>query len=282
MSAAYRAVLFDFFGTLTRAVRRGPAHDVIARQLGCDPQAFVRALDETFLQRSIGALGDPATALGVVARMAGGLPSRCTIDRMLTERLDAITADTRLRPEAAPVLELLRHGGLQTGVISDCGPELPVLMPTMSIAPYIDTCVYSVEVGARKPDPIMYLTACERLDVTPAECLYIGDGGSRELSGAGAVGMSALRLEAPDLGNHLVFDVDAGWCGPHIDCLTEVFEAVRARRQSAAGGRTIGAVSASGSGRQTPSGPGCSLAILACNCKMPCSSASGLGGHPGT
>jgi putative hydrolase of the HAD superfamily len=272
MSAAYRAVLFDFFGTLTRAVRRGPAHDVIARRLGCDPRAFTRALDETFLQRSIGALGDPATALGVVARMAGGRPNPCTVDRVLADRVSAISADTRLRPEATGVLESLRHVGLQTAVISDCGPELPVMMPGLPIAPHIDTCVFSVEIGARKPDAIMYLTACERLDVTPSECLYIGDGGSRELSGAGAVGMSALRLDAPDLGDHLVFDVDEGWCGPRIDCLTEVFDAlaarrepdaVRARRQPVMGGRTSGAVSASGSGRETPPMPERSPAILA-------------------
>ena len=32
-----RAVVFDFFGTLTRSVSRGPQHRVVARILGCDP-----------------------------------------------------------------------------------------------------------------------------------------------------------------------------------------------------------------------------------------------------
>jgi putative hydrolase of the HAD superfamily len=312
MSNAYRAVLFDFFGTLTQAVRRGPAHDRIARQLGCPPRAFTRALDETFLQRSTGALGDAATALGIVARMAGGRPSRYTLDRMLTDRVNAISADTRLRPEAAQVLELLRRFGLMTAVISDCGPELPVMMPALSIAPHIDTCVFSVEIGARKPDAIMYLTACERLGVRPSECLYVGDGGSRELSGASAVGMSAVRLDAPDLGDHLAFDVDEGWRGPRIDSLTDVFDALPATGgyvdagggvsacgcgvcgsglcgsgvcgsgAAVTGGRTNGAVNASGSGRDTPPGPDFSPAIFACSCRIPCSSASGRGGQPGT
>ena len=229
MPIAYRAVLFDFFGTLTQAVRRGPAHDLIARRLGCHPQAFTRALDETFLLRSTGGLGDAATALGVVARMAGGDPCAHTLRDVLADRIAAVSADTRLRPEAAQVLELLHRFGFATAVISDCGPELPAMMPAMRIAPYVDTCVFSVEIGARKPDPIMYLTACERLGVRPDECLYVGDGGSHELSGADAVGMSAIRLDAPDLHGHLAFDVDIGWSGPRIDCLTDVFDALSRR-----------------------------------------------------
>jgi putative hydrolase of the HAD superfamily len=223
MPTAFRAVLFDFFGTLTQAVRRGPAHELIARRLGCCPTAFAQALDETFLQRSTGALGDPATALGVVARMAGGAPTRQTVEGVLPDRIAAIAADTRLRPEAAQVLELLRRFGLATAVISDCGPELPLMLPALAIAPHVDTCVFSVQVGARKPDAVMYLTACGRLGVRPEECLYIGDGGSHELSGADAVGMTAIRLDAPDLHGHLAFDVDIGWSGPRIDCLTDVF-----------------------------------------------------------
>src|SRR5690606_22672577 len=38
---AIRAVVFDFFGTLTRAVRRGPGHLETARILGCDPAAMI-------------------------------------------------------------------------------------------------------------------------------------------------------------------------------------------------------------------------------------------------
>src|SRR5256714_15384471 len=58
--SVYRAVLFDFFGTLTRAVARGRAHQNIARWLGCDPRAFTAELNETFLERARGGYGPPA------------------------------------------------------------------------------------------------------------------------------------------------------------------------------------------------------------------------------
>jgi putative hydrolase of the HAD superfamily len=230
MSGAYRAVIFDFFGTLTTAVSRGPAHASIARKLGCEPDAFARALDATFRLRSVGAYGDPAQALGAVARLAGADPCAYTLASVVSARIAAVAADTHLRPEAVPVLDTLHRYGFRTAIISDCGPELPTMMPRLPIAASVDTCVFSIDVGHRKPEPIMYETACARLDVDPFDCLYIGDGGSRELSGATAAGMTAVRLEAPDLRRHLVYDPDDGWCGDHIDSLADVFDVMMRTR----------------------------------------------------
>jgi putative hydrolase of the HAD superfamily len=211
--ARIRAVLFDFFGTLTTAVHRGPAHANIARWLGCDPAVFAAELDRSFRVRARGGFGPQADALRRVTRRAGGGPSERRIAVALSARSAAVRADTRLRPEAVPVLAALRDGGLLTAVVSDCGPELPLFLSTLPVAPLLSTCVYSVEVGVCKPHPRIYLTACARLGVEPVECLYVGDGGSRELSGARAVGMTAVRLTAPDLGRHLQFDADTGWTG---------------------------------------------------------------------
>ena len=57
--------------------------------------------------------------------------------------------------------------------------------------------------------------------VSPEDCLYIGDGGSQELTGARAVGMTAIRLAAPDLAGHLRFNGEQGWTGPSARTLTE-------------------------------------------------------------
>lgn len=218
----YRAVLFDFFGTLTAAVRRGPAHDKIARRLGCTPAAYHRALDETFFDRCVGALGDPAEALATVAARAGARPSREDIRLALHDRVDALRADIRLRPEAVPVLSELRRRGLRTALVSDCGPEVPSLLADFPVRPLLEAVVLSIEIGRHKPDPLMYLTASARLSVRPAGCLYVGDGGSRELSGAVAAGMTAVRLDALDLGDHLAFDRDDAWDGPSVRSLADL------------------------------------------------------------
>ena len=54
-----------------------------------------------------------------------------------------------------------------------------------------DVIVYSHEVGIRKPDPAIYLLACDRLGVRPAEAVFLDD---KEVAveGARAVGMAAV------------------------------------------------------------------------------------------
>ncbi|MGN9911866.1 HAD family hydrolase [Phytohabitans sp. LJ34] len=221
---AYRAVLFDFFGTLTLSVRRGPAHTAVAQALGCDPDALVAVLDSSFYDRARGEYGSAEETMRWLAEQVGVRPSRRALRAALAARLLAMRTDTRLRPDAVATLRALRRRGLATAVVSDCTHELPQLLPTMRVAGLLDARVYSVEIGQCKPHHAIYLEACVRLGVPPSDCLYVGDGGSRELTGAAQLGMTAVRLAAPDLTHHLVFNAEPGWNGPTV---TRLFELVR-------------------------------------------------------
>lgn len=253
---SYRAVLFDFFGTLTHAVRRGPWHTAIAHQLGCDPATMIEVLDRSFPERSSGSFGCAAATLRWVCAQAGARPTTTAVREALSARVAAVEADTALRTEAVPTLRALRRRGLRTALVSDCGYELPAFLPRLPIARLLDTSVYSVHLRQRKPHPQMYLTACQRLGVAPHECLYLGDGGSRELSGAAGVGMTAVRLAAPDLAGHLVFDADQGWSGPTIQRLDQTLALVRGAPPSArtTGPRTVRRCRGIRSARSTAAG----------------------------
>jgi putative hydrolase of the HAD superfamily len=216
--------VFDFFGTLTRSVRRGPQHADIARALGCDPDAVLSVLDRTFQVRARGDLGSAEATLRWVTEQAGGRPRAAQLQAAVPARVDALKADTRLRADAESVLRAVRQRGLRTALISDCTHELPAFLPSMPIAPLLDVTVFSVEVGRCKPDPLIYLEACRRMRVAPEDCLYVGDGGSHELTGAAAVGMTAVRLAAPDLADHLVFDADEDFAGLSVPSLTAVLD----------------------------------------------------------
>jgi putative hydrolase of the HAD superfamily len=218
-----RAVVFDFFGTLTQAVSRGPAHDLVARRLGCAPDAFTRALNQTFTLRSVGALGGPHAALAVVTALAGGRATTEQLSLAYADRIAAIRADTRLRPDAISTLRTLRDRLLRTAVVSDCTPELTAFWPELPLAGLLDARVLSVEEHRCKPHPAMYREAARRLGVAPDECLYVGDGGSHELTGALRVGMTPIRLIADDAADHLVFRPDS-WTGPPVSCLAEVLD----------------------------------------------------------
>jgi putative hydrolase of the HAD superfamily len=221
-----RAVVFDYFGTLTRAVRQGPAHAQMARRLGCEPEQWLDLMSRTFYMRASGRLGEPVDVLYGLATVLGARPSRQTVRSVRVERVATVCADGPLRPDAVPVLAGLRQRGLRTALVSDCWYELPELLPELPVFPLLDARIYSVRVGRCKPHPAMFLEACDRLGVAPADCLYVGDGGSEELSGAAAVGMSPIRLAAPDLAGHLTFRPDAAFQGPSVASLSDLLPLV--------------------------------------------------------
>jgi putative hydrolase of the HAD superfamily len=218
----YRAVVFDFFGTLTRSVHRGPRHAAIARSLGCDPEVVRHVLDRTFHSRARGTFGSAEATLRWVSEQAGGRPLRSQVEAAVPARVDALRADTQLRADAVSALRAVKSRGLGTALISDCTHELPAFLPSLPVAPLLDAQVFSVELGVCKPEPEIYLAACDRLGVAAQECVYVGDGGSHELSGAEAVGMTAVRLAAPDLSDHLVFDQDSEFRGRSVTSLSEI------------------------------------------------------------
>ncbi|GAA2706281.1 HAD family hydrolase [Micromonospora olivasterospora] len=222
----FHAVLFDFFGTLTRPVQRGTAHRLTAELLGCPVEALAAVLDRSYYERASGRFGTAEATMRWVCEQAGVHPPESTLRAAVASRYRAVRADTRLRDEAVPVLAGLRRRGVRTGLISDCTHELPAFLPELAVAPLLDVRVFSVRVGRCKPDPALYLAACGRLGLAPADCLYVGDGGSRELTGAERAGMTAVRLAAPDLAEHMVFDAEPAWDGPVLHSLDEVLDVV--------------------------------------------------------
>src|SRR3954449_6220614 len=101
---AYRAAVFDFFGTLTRSVQRGPQHAEIARSLGVDPEAVRGVLDRTFRARACGRYGSAEATLRWVIEQTGARPAPAAIRAAMPARVDALRADTQLRPDAVSAL----------------------------------------------------------------------------------------------------------------------------------------------------------------------------------
>jgi putative hydrolase of the HAD superfamily len=219
-----RAVVFDYFGTLTPSTAKiitSDEYSAMAAALGVDAEQLDLAWQQSFEDRFTGRTGDLTGTLTLMADRLGAHPTEAGIAAAAAVRGVAYRRSARPRPETVGVLDTLRERGFRLAVVSDCSAELPELWPELPVAERIDTTVFSCAVGRRKPDPLLYRLACDGLGVPPADCVYVGDGGSGELTGATAFGMRAILIadELWGIGHRYEADV---WHGETIHSLTEL------------------------------------------------------------
>lgn len=224
-----RGVVFDLFGTLTVdqvPTERHRLQEPVARLLGVPLDAFLDALRSSFSDRATGVYGDAAQALGALATQLGGDPSPESLTAAVAVREDAERILIRPRPGVLELLADLRGSGVPVGVLSDCTWETVSIWPELAYAGLVDAAVFSVVVGARKPAPVMYDLVARGLGLAPEEILYVGDGGSSELTGARRAGMHPVLLRAsldePAAVQELRYDAEDGWAGEHVRDIGEL------------------------------------------------------------
>ena len=223
----FGAVIFDLFGTLVPNFSMLELERVLyemAALLSAPPQHVVRLWLDTFPQRAVGMFPTIGVNIAHICRTLDvtaeeGLVSRAADLWLALERRALIPRD-----DAIETLSRVRDAGLKIGLISDCSHPLPEVWPDTPFARLIDVPVFSCEVGVRKPDPRIYHVACNRLGIPPEHCLYVGDGGSQELTGASRVGMRAVLLRAREEERHQSVRYNADvWDGPSVSTLSEIF-----------------------------------------------------------
>jgi putative hydrolase of the HAD superfamily len=184
------ALFVDFGGVLTTSV--WDSFDAFCREHGLE-QGAVKALFRD----------DPA-ALADLRELETGRIAEAEFERRFAERLGLEEAidliDSMFRgmlpePIMVEAVRAARRAGVRTGLISNSWStdhydrEL--------LAELFDDTVISGEVGVYKPEPEIYLLACERLSVKPSACVFVDD--LREnCDAAEAVGMMAILHRDPE------------------------------------------------------------------------------------
>lgn len=190
------SVIFDVFGTLIRIQeKRNPYLQLLryGRTQGVSPCAdhiqmfMTRALDWE----------EAAHTLGIRA----GYVKLHGFCRMLQEELESMT----LYDDAQKAIEMLQEAGIKVGLCSNLasgyGPAVRELLPGM------DAYAFSYEVGAMKPNPIIYQSVCRDLGVQPGQQLggprvaMIGDSIRCDRDGARAAGIAGFHLSRQGQGD---------------------------------------------------------------------------------
>lgn len=220
-------MLFDLFNTLIPGggpTERDAVSHAMAGDLGLDPVAFARLYNATYDERARGRLGDLHETIRALAKSLGTQPSDEQVAAAAQRRLD-FTLSLHGATWALPALKALRTAGYRLGLVSDCTAETPMLWSESPLAAYLEVMSFSCATGIRKPAAEAYRVATDGLGVEPDECLYVGDGGSGELTGARALGMRAVRYQ-PEAEPEEVIDGEE-WDGETVADLGELVGLLR-------------------------------------------------------
>ena len=181
--AAIRGVLFDWGDTLfsppdagkvivaaaaERGVRIDPER---ARALWDELWAAGKTPDELAKGRDLSAEAHREVWTALFERAQTTVPG---IASTLYERV----MDPRAwipYPDTGPTLRALHARGVKVGIVSNVPRDLRPIFAAHGLADAVDAFTHSFEVGAEKPDPAIFLRACEALGTAPAETLMVGD-----------------------------------------------------------------------------------------------------------
>ena len=91
------------------------------------------------------------------------------------------------------------QGRIKLGVITNGNADLEVI----GLGHHFHYTLSSAQFGRAKPDPAIFLTACEAMQVAPHEAVYVGDDLRLDVQGAQQVGMKAVWMNRAGSDAHL-------------------------------------------------------------------------------
>ncbi|MEO7724368.1 MAG: HAD-IA family hydrolase [Chthoniobacterales bacterium] len=207
-----KAISFDAGNTLIRLTKSvGQNYALIGQRQGLelDPDAVDRVFGQLWREAPV----RPATEGGPRPGDDKGW-WRELVDRLLDQvsaRIDAPARDRffeaayglfaesgvwALYPEVREVLEALAPR-YELMVISNFDGRLRHIFGHLSISQYFRHIFLSSELGADKPNPLIYRRALESSGFVPYEVLHVGDDPVRDATGATKAGLAVFQLDRP-------------------------------------------------------------------------------------
>ena len=101
-----------------------------------------------------------------------------------------------LYPEVVEVLTALRSR-FQLAVISNFDGRLRIVLEYLGVTQFFSHVFLSSELGADKPDPLIFQRAMKLLKLAPNEIIHVGDDPVRDWQGATGAGLEVFRLDRP-------------------------------------------------------------------------------------
>ncbi|KAH9680281.1 Haloacid dehalogenase-like hydrolase (HAD) superfamily protein [Citrus sinensis] len=94
-------------------------------------------------------------------------------------------------PEAEKVFKAIRKAGVKLAVVSNFDTRLRPVLRALNCDHWFDAVAVSAEVEAEKPNPTIFLKACDLLGVKPEDAVHVGDDRRNDVWGARDAGCDA-------------------------------------------------------------------------------------------
>ncbi|MCQ2468031.1 MAG: HAD-IA family hydrolase [Clostridia bacterium] len=189
-----KAVIFDMYETLITHFR-APLYfgKEMAEDAGVPEDVFVNAWRVTEDDRATGVLPMDVAIEKVLKQV--GYYSKEASEMLFRKRTENKEECFRhLHEGIIPMMEALKARGVKVALISNCFTEEAAVIRNSVLFSYFDVAMMSCEQGVKKPDEEIFYRCLKELDVGAKECVYVGDGGSRELEVAESLGMKPLQV----------------------------------------------------------------------------------------
>lgn len=187
-------LLVDFGGVLTTSVAR--ALGGLCADLGVNRRAALTALAtdaatrQALIDLETGTIDDHDFERALAAALS--TPEHPVAAEGL---LAGIARHLDLEPEMIDLLHRARVAGVPVALVSNSlGSDT---YAKVDLDTLVDVAVISADVGVRKPSRRIYEIACERLGVSPEDCLLLDDL-QQNLDGAARLGIRGLLHERPE------------------------------------------------------------------------------------
>ena len=191
----FSTVIFDLFHTLTSLDAVNAPGPKTADILGVSRKDWNDRLFHYSHDRLTGKSKEPLQIMEHLALSIDPAISRELIARAVEVRTarfryalqhpdqDTLTALSRLKNEKKTL-----------GLISNADVMEKAGWGSSPLAQYFDHTVFSCDTGVMKPDAAIYRICLDALEVSPAQCIYAGDGSHNELKTAHELGMPTVLV----------------------------------------------------------------------------------------
>jgi putative hydrolase of the HAD superfamily len=100
-------------------------------------------------------------------------------------------------PDAYHSLERWKSLGIDMGVISNFDSRLYTVLDALALTDFFQSVTISTEVGAAKPDPLIFATALQKHGCHATEAWHVGDSYRDDYEGAQTAGLRGIWLRRP-------------------------------------------------------------------------------------